>query len=80
MTADYVWGPDESHYSEHRYMISAYVRKPSSLLDDRYYYLEDRYMTVHKYDLDANANVLMSEKHEILARLRRLKAEAEPRQ
>jgi hypothetical protein len=48
VTADYVWGPDECHYSEHRYIISAYVRKPSSLLDDRYYYLEDRYMTVQK--------------------------------
>jgi hypothetical protein len=78
VTADYVWGPDESHYSEHRYIISAYVRKPSSELDDLYYYLEDRYMTVHKYDLEGNADVLASERQEILARLRRLKIDAEP--
>ena len=74
MTADYVWGPDESHYGEHRYTISAYVRKPSSLVDDCYY-LEDRYMTVHKYDMEANVDILASEKQEILARLSRLKAE-----
>ena len=79
VTADYVWGPDESHYSEHRYMMSAYVRKPSSLLDGRYYYLEDRYMTVHKYDLEGKADVLASERQEILARLRRLKVDAESR-
>jgi hypothetical protein len=78
VTADYVWGPDESHYSEHRYIISAYVRKPSSLLDDLYYYLEDRYMTARKYDLEGDADVLASERQEILARLRRLKVDAGP--
>lgn len=78
--ANYVWGPDEAHYDNHRYIISAYVRKPSSILDDLYYYLEDRYMTVHKYDLDANADILGSEKQEILARLRRVKAETELQQ
>ena len=76
VTADYVWGPDESHYGEHRYMISAYVRKPSSLPD--HYYLEDRYMTAHKYDSEGKAEVLASEKQEIFARLRRLKVDAEP--
>ncbi len=25
MTADYVFGPNEGHYGEHRYIISAYV-------------------------------------------------------
>ena len=45
-----------------------------------YYYLEDRYMTIHKYDLDADANILASEKQEILARLRRVKAETELQQ
>ena len=78
VTAEYVWGPDESHYSDHRYIISAYVLKPSSLLDGRYYYLDDRYMTVRKYDRE-NADVLNSEKNEILARLRRVKF-SEPRQ
>jgi hypothetical protein len=80
VTADYVWGPDESHYSEHRYIISAYVLKPSSILDDSYYYLEDRYMTVQKYDLEGKADVLASEKQEILARLRKVKAGAKPQQ
>lgn len=44
------------------------------MIDDLAYYLEDRYMTAHKYD--ANADILASEKQEIIARLRRLKAEA----
>jgi hypothetical protein len=73
VTAEYVWGPDESHYSEHRYIISAYILKPSSLLDDLYFYLEDRYMTVRKYDLE-RTDILASEKQEIFARLRRVKA------
>ena len=75
LTADFVWGP-ESHYEEHRYIISVYVRKPSSIVDGRYYHLEDRYMTTRKYDLDANADILNSEKLEILARLHRIKAES----
>ena len=53
LTADFVWGSDETHYVEHRYM------------------------TVRKYDLDANADILASEKPEILARLARVKAETE---
>ena len=75
LTAEYVWGPDESHYGEHRYMISVYARS-TSMADDLYhdYYLEDRYMTVRKYALE-KADVLASEKQEILARLRRRKAE-----
>ena len=79
VTADYIWGPDESHYSEHRYIISAYVWKHSLELDDDSYYLEDRYMTVHKYDLE-KTDILNAEKPEILARLRRLKAETERQQ
>jgi hypothetical protein len=75
VTADYVWGPDEAHYSKHRYIISAYVRKPSSYADGLFYYLEDRYMTVHRYDPVANTDILASEKQEILARLRRVRAE-----
>jgi len=76
VTADYVWGPDEGHIFEHRYIISLYVRKPSTMIDGLYYYLEDRYMTIRKYDLDANADILNSEKLEILARLHRIKAES----
>jgi hypothetical protein len=75
ITADYVWGPDESHYSPHRYIISAYVQKRSSDLGGFYYYLEDRYMTARTYDREAGADILGSEKPEILTRLRRLKLE-----
>ncbi len=79
VTAGYVWGPDEGHYGQHRYIISAYVRRSLLGLDDSsYYYLEDQYMTFHKYDLDAKADVLASEKPEILARLRRVKAATAP--
>src|SRR5207244_12471352 len=41
--ADYVWGPGEPTHSPHRYMISAYVRKPAPAFDIAHYYLEDRY-------------------------------------
>lgn len=74
-TADFVWGPEESHYVAHRYIISTYVFGLSREIDR--YYLQDRYMTVHKYDLDANADILAAEKQEILTRLRRIKAGAE---
>jgi len=39
------------------------------------YSLEDQYMTVRRYDLDAKDDVLASEKQEILARLKRVKEE-----
>ncbi len=77
VTADYVWGPDEGRYSAHRYLVSAHVLKASSFVQGRAYFLEDRYMTVSRYDLATKANILASEKQEILARLRRLKAHAE---
>jgi hypothetical protein len=73
--ADYVWGPGEAHYDSHRYMISAYVWKHSDLTDDDQYYLEDRYLTIHKYDLEAQESILADEKQEILARLRRINAD-----
>ena len=75
VTGDYVIGPDESHYSEHRYIISAYVLKYTTLLDDPFYYLEDRYLTVNKYDLE-KANVLVAEKREVIRRLRRIRSAA----
>jgi hypothetical protein len=74
LTAEYVYGSDEGHYGEHRYIISAYVMRRSSAADDPAYYLEDRYMTVRKYDLDANSDILASEKQEILTRLARVNA------
>jgi hypothetical protein len=79
VTADFVWGPDEGHYDKHRYIISAYRFTPSFVLGDPYYHyhLEDRYMTIQKYAADAKANILAGEKQEIIARLRRVKAETE---
>ncbi len=79
LTADFVWGagPNESqyepHYDGHRYMISAYVLRRSTMIEALQYYLDDRYMTVRKYDYN-KADILASEKPEILARLRRLKS------
>jgi hypothetical protein len=72
VTADAVWGPDEGHFGDHRYMISAYVLAPSSM-ELHYYYLQDRYMTVHRYRSETNIEVLTPEKEEILARLRRIR-------
>jgi hypothetical protein len=68
VTADYSWGPDEGHYGEHRYEISAYVWK------EPFYTRADRYVTSSRYDLEAGADVLGSERPEILARLKRLAA------
>ena len=78
VTADHVAGPDESHYGSHRFIVSAYVQKSTPVLDERYYYLQDRYMTVTKYDLEEGVNVLAAEKREIYARLGRLKPKAIP--
>jgi hypothetical protein len=84
VTADFVWDSD-GHFSDHRFTISAYVLETPFLgLPDSFSYaLDDRYMTVRKYpglnadpgDPDATAGVLNSEKPEILARLKRVKAE-----
>jgi hypothetical protein len=76
VTAQYVWGQDEAHYSDHRYTISAYVYRYSRNLDDRCYFLEDRYMTARKYDSDDKTDILRSEKQEIISRLRRVKQQA----
>jgi len=63
VTGDFVWGPDEAHYD---------VYKHQTLTNDESYFLEDRYMTAKKYNLEGKDDVLASEKQEILARLRRL--------
>jgi hypothetical protein len=75
VVADYVWGPDESHYSEHRFMISAYVLLSSDLLHDPVYFLDDRYLTLQKYNQDAGDQILKSERGEILRRLKQVQAE-----
>jgi|GEM_PF-1810396 len=75
VTADFVQGPEEGHYGEHRYMISTYVFGLSREIDR--YYLQDRHMTLQKYDLDAKTDILFSEKQESLDRLRRIKADTE---
>jgi len=76
VTADYVWGPGESPFEDHRFIISEYVSKPNWMLDGRRgYYLEDRYMTARKYDQE-KTNILNSEKQEIILRLKRVKQQA----
>lgn len=75
LTADAVWGPDEVHFGDHRYMISVYLRA----LDDPNYWLGDRYMTTRKYDLGTKVNVLQAERPEILARLKRVVPAPQPR-
>jgi hypothetical protein len=71
--ADYVWGPGETTHGQHRYMISAYIRKSAAAFDTAHYYLADRYMTVRQYDPQSKTDILTTEKNEILARLSRLK-------
>lgn len=79
LTADYTIGPDEYHFGPHRYIISTYVRQPSTMLDNDLYCLHDRYLTIRKYDLDVKSDILATERPEILARLRRIKAANAPR-
>jgi len=73
VTANFILGPDEAHYSPHRYIISAYVLMHPKLLEGDYYYLQDRYISVRKYDHEKD-DILAAERPEILARLRRVKA------
>jgi hypothetical protein len=74
LTADIVQGPEEVHYDDRRFMISAYFQA----LDDPNYYLEDRYMTVRKYGLGSKSDVLASKRPQILARLKRVVATPKP--
>ncbi|MEO8028724.1 MAG: hypothetical protein ABI823_19745 [Bryobacteraceae bacterium] len=72
VTATYVWGPDESHFVSHRFMISAFLLKRTQEgIAGEKYYLQDRYMTVRKYDVEQD-DVLATEKPEILRRLRKV--------
>jgi hypothetical protein len=74
VTADYQWGPNEGHYSPHRYVISAYALRYSDLSEVSTYFLEDQFMTVRRYDIDDKGDVLKSERQEILDRLKRVRA------
>jgi hypothetical protein len=73
VTAEYVWGSNESHYGLHRYIISTYVLKHSSEFDLDSYHMQDQFMTVRSYDV-AEQDILTAEKGEITARLKRVKA------
>jgi hypothetical protein len=72
--AEFIWGSDEAHYSEHRYLISAYVVKSSVVPYGTFYQLEDQFMTARKYDSQSGADLLALERSEILTRLKRVKA------
>jgi hypothetical protein len=73
LTAEYIWGPSEGHVDDHRYIVSAYVWSFSSLIVNQGYFLQDRYMTARRYTVADK--ILDGEKPDILARLRRLKAD-----
>lgn len=75
MTAEYVWGSHESHYGNHRLAISTCPIRSSLEQASRLYSLEDRFMTIQKYDILADSDAVAPEKQEILARLNRVFAE-----
>ncbi len=79
LTADIATGSDQAHLGEHRYTVSAYTQT-SPPYDGDIYLLEDQYMTIRKYDPFVNADIFASEKQEILARLRRVKAATQSQQ
>ena len=69
VTADALWGEGETHFSKHRFEVSAYAFDSET----QGYYLRDRYVTRKKYpSLDEvdKVVVLEYEKPEILQRLR----------
>ncbi len=74
LIADSVQGPNEAHYSSHRFVISVFALQKTDVLDDPMYFLEDQFLTVSKYDPGSKTDILAAEKHEILARLARIKA------
>lgn len=75
VTADWTWGPNESHYSPHRYVISAFLLLHSDDMQNDFYILAGKYMTTRVYDLEKNPDILLSEKTEILKRLKRVNSE-----
>jgi len=86
LTANFVWNPSASHFEEHRFIVSAYViAADPSENESFFYYLADRYMTFDKYEVTIDddgshkTGLFVAEKPEILARLKRVKAEEERR-
>jgi hypothetical protein len=75
VTADYIWGASETHFSPHRYRVSAYVMGALAGGGElRQYFLQDEYMTSTKYpslDQAGRVAVLDRERPEVLTRLRR---------
>ena len=68
VTADFIWGEGETHFSEHRFRVTTYAFNS----DTQRYSLRDRYVTRNKHpSLDEvdEVNVLDGEKPEILHRL-----------
>ncbi len=81
VVADGVILPEEVHFGEHRYTVSAYVLTLRPDSETLHYDLRDQYMTSGTYSSIVTANekfdILDSEMPEILARLKRVKAETE---
>lgn len=73
VTATFVWGAEEDHFSPHHYTVSAYVQKKPEGLDQPSYVLLDQYVTRRKYHLETDKDVLGPEQKKILTRLRRAK-------
>lgn len=73
VTADYVWGSGETHFSDHRYIIHTYDLGTTPGSDAQTYFLRDEYMTEQKYPSESGVDLLEHEKPEVLARLRRQK-------
>ena len=76
VTADYVWGRAETHFSAHRFRISTYVLEPIVASDVQFYSLRDEFITSKRYpslDEVVTVAVLGHEKVEVLARLHRQK-------
>jgi hypothetical protein len=72
VTADYVWGENESHFGRHRYRVTTY----SFSKELQEYAIRDEYLTLKKYagyDQAETITVLEPEKQEVLSRLRRQK-------
>ncbi len=72
VTADYVWGRDESHFSPHRFLISTYVWRYSHDALRHAFFLEDRYLTANYYDFEKSPDIIAAERKELLRRLQRV--------
>jgi hypothetical protein len=77
VTADYVWGGGEAHFTPHRYRISTYAMGAMAGGSEPVrYFLQDEYLTSSKHappDRPDSTAILDGERAEVLARLRRQK-------